>query len=187
MEASTIINTILCVLSFILAGISVWTVYTSIQQNHRIMEQNQKMIENSTRAYVVATLKIATIKKQRSYLVIKNYGCSGATIDNLSFDIDLNKYAFNDSIHPFLHSKNTFIAPNQKYMSVIDGEKLTREGIKTINVTIQYHDSIQTYTETYPINYKGYIENIIEREKIQGGHEMQYMLNAVENLVEEQF
>lgn len=179
LNIETIVNIALCILSFILALISVITVVITIRQNN-------KMIKSNTRAYVVASLKIVTIRKQRSYIVIKNYGNSGATIDNLSFDIDLDKYSFNQKLHPFSHTKGVFIAPNQKYMSVINGAQLTADGIQQFNVTIEYHDSFDHYKETYSMNYKGYIENIVEREQIEG-NELQNILNALENLIEDSF
>ena len=46
MQISDWINVILCILSFILATISVITVIITLKQNHR-------MIENSTRPYIV--------------------------------------------------------------------------------------------------------------------------------------
>ena len=46
MDTPTLINIMLCILSFILAAISVITVVITLRQNNR-------MIDNSTRPYVV--------------------------------------------------------------------------------------------------------------------------------------
>ena len=50
MDISTVINIVLCVLSFILAVISVVTVVITLRQNNR-------MIEESTRPYVTARIE----------------------------------------------------------------------------------------------------------------------------------
>ena len=53
MLVTDLINLILCILSFLLAAISVVTVVITLRQNH-------KMIQNSTRPYVIALLKSQT-------------------------------------------------------------------------------------------------------------------------------
>ena len=49
MSISDWINVVLCILSFVLAAVSVVTVIITIRQNNR-------MIQNSTRPYIVLTI-----------------------------------------------------------------------------------------------------------------------------------
>lgn len=47
------------------------------------------------------------------YLVLKNFGTSGATILNIEYDEVLDTYF---KRKPFEHMQNIFIAPNQSFM-----------------------------------------------------------------------
>ena len=64
MEVSDWINVILCILSFILAVISVITVIITLKQN-------SKMIKNSTRPYVVVYKNITYLNK--NYIDCSSY------------------------------------------------------------------------------------------------------------------
>ena len=61
------INVVLCILSFILAGISVVTVVITLKQNN-------KMIESSTRAYIAVSGQSINVQSGEFLLVVKNYG-----------------------------------------------------------------------------------------------------------------
>lgn len=67
MEISDWINAVLCILSFLLATISVVTVIMTLKQN-------TKMIENSTRPYIVAYGRYTNFQDPQYYLIIKNMG-----------------------------------------------------------------------------------------------------------------
>lgn len=84
MDISTIINTVLSILSFILALISIVTVVITLRQNHT-------MIENATRPYICVYGESINTGKQAFYLVIKNFGYSPATITKFSYEPDLSK------------------------------------------------------------------------------------------------
>ena len=67
MDVATIINIILCVLSFILAVISVVTVVITLRQNN-------KMIEESTRPVISIYTDEINAGNPLFYLVVKNFG-----------------------------------------------------------------------------------------------------------------
>lgn len=74
MQVSDWINVVLCILSFLLALISVVTVLITLRQNHR-------MIENATRPYVSAKYEtVAFPDGTERYIVVKNYGQTSAQI-----------------------------------------------------------------------------------------------------------
>ena len=87
MTISDWINIVLSILSLVLAATSIVIVILTIRQNN-------KMIKNSTRAYVVVYGSYVNYSQPQFYLVIKNYGNSGAIIKSLTCSIDLSKYSF---------------------------------------------------------------------------------------------
>ena len=84
MDISTVVNIVLCILSFILALISIVTVVITLRQNHT-------MIENATRPYICVYGESINTGTSTFYLVIKNFGCSPATITKFSYEPDLSK------------------------------------------------------------------------------------------------
>lgn len=106
MDTATIINTILSVLSFLLAAISLITVVITIKQNN-------KMLENSSRAYVSIYGDVINCQNLSFYIVIKNFGQSSAFITSLKCDTNLKKFSFDENLHPFSHIEGTSIAPKQ--------------------------------------------------------------------------
>ena len=84
MALSDWINAVLCVLSFILAVISVITVIITLKQNN-------KMIENSTRPYIAIYSNVTYFQDTKFYIILKNFGQSGAMIESFTCNIDLFK------------------------------------------------------------------------------------------------
>lgn len=76
MITGEIINLILAILSFILAAISVITVVLTLRQNN-------KMIEATSRAYIVVNAQYINFRNPQIVLVVRNYGSSGAIIKKL--------------------------------------------------------------------------------------------------------
>ena len=81
MDISTIVNIILCVLSFILAAISVVTVVITLRQNN-------KMIEESTRPVISVYTDEINAGNPFFYLIVKNFGKSPAYITKFEYDFD---------------------------------------------------------------------------------------------------
>ena len=81
MDTSTIVNIILCVLSFILAAISVVTVVITLRQNN-------KMIEESTRPVISVYTDEINAGNPFFYLIVKNFGKSPAYITKFEYDFD---------------------------------------------------------------------------------------------------
>lgn len=131
MNISIIINIILCILSSILAAISVATVIVTLRQN-------SAMIENSSRAYVSVYGDIINCQNPIFYLIVKDFGQSSAFIMSLKCDTDLNKFSYAENLHPFSHLENTSIAPNQKFKCTLDQLKLFNPGISSINFEVSY-------------------------------------------------
>lgn len=146
MDTSTIINIILCILSFILAVISVVTVVITVRQNH-------KMIENSTRPYIVIYSATTNFQSPNYYLCIKNFGQSGALITSFVCDCDLKEYSYSNTKVPFENLPNTFIAPGQSLICNVDPLKLFKNP-HSITFSIEYSTGNKKYTDTFTINPK---------------------------------
>lgn len=173
------INIVLCILSFVLAAISVVTVVITLRQNN-------KMIQNSSRPYVVAVAQIVNFQGPSLYLVIKNYGNSGATISKVIFSIDLRKYSYSKEFTPFSKISNTFIAPNQSLLCSLDKSKMLKDGFKSFDVSIEYTDGIHNYSDTFIINFEVFVDNIQTRASTDG-KELKIISYALQELVEKQF
>ncbi len=68
------INVVLCILSFLLVVISIWV-------SIRTLKQNEKMIENATRPYIMVVYETMILPHDlKRYVVVKNYGQTAAKI-----------------------------------------------------------------------------------------------------------
>lgn len=84
MDTPTIVNIVLSILSFCITVISIVFVVLTLKQN-------AKMIESSTRPYVVIYLDSVTICEQQSYFIIKNFGQSSAEIIDFIYPASLEE------------------------------------------------------------------------------------------------
>ncbi len=161
MEISDWINVILCILSFILAVISVITVIITIKQN-------SKMIKNSTRPYIVIYSNSTYFQDVKYYIVLKNFGQTGAKIENFKCNIDLLDYYYLDKRRAFEHIIGTFIAPQQSIIACIDPVKLHKNNIDMIEFDITYSDGINRFDEKCIINYLADTDSVQARASTNG-------------------
>ena len=154
MTLSDGINLGLTVLSLVLAIISIVIVILTLKQNN-------KMIENSSRPYVVVYGEMTNFSDLTFYIVLKNYGNSGAIIKKIVCDLDLSKYNYDTKITPFEAIDNTLLAPNHNIVYAIDHQQLNSDNIEYINFEIEYQSlNGKIYKEKYPINYTAFKKNI---------------------------
>ena len=137
MDVSTIVNIILCVLSFILAAISVVTVVITLRQNN-------KMIEESTRPFISVYTDEINAGNPFFYLVIKNFGKSTAYITKFEYDFDFNgcykirndrDYCSN-LIMPSWHRVNREIC-------TLDYQRIDR----AVTFTLEYHSGAKRHIQ----------------------------------------
>lgn len=121
MDVATIVNIILCVLSFVLAAISVVTVIITLKQNSR-------MIEESTRPVLsFYTASINTGGGPAFYFVARNFGGSIAVIESISSKQDFANFIFGaelldevERFEPIRNLQNAVIAPGQSRICALD-------------------------------------------------------------------
>lgn len=145
METATIVNIILCVLSFILAGISVITVVITLRQNN-------KMIEESTRPVISVYSDEINAGDPSFYLIIKNFGKSTAYITKFEYDFDFKGCFKIHNDKDYLKGlNNSVLAPGQSRICMLDYHKIDRE----VTFTLEYHsDAKKVYTDRFTINLK---------------------------------
>lgn len=109
--------------------------------------QNNKMIFESNKPYLAIFSKIISFNGPYAYLVLKNFGNSGATILNIDYDKSINTYFDKE---PFKNMVNTYIAPNQSFVYPLKDD-LDLEQIITFKINYSYLN--KTYSETYVVKF----------------------------------
>ncbi len=175
MDISVIINIILCVLSFLLAVISVITVVVTLRQN-------SVMLENESRAYVSIYGDTISCHGTIFYLIIKNFGRSNALITSLECDTNLSVFSYVENLVPFSHMKNTSIAPNQVYKCALRQIPLFGSGISTINFKISYESNNKVYCDTFCINLDSFRNLVNVKSSVKKGDELMTIASALQEL-----
>lgn len=148
----------------------------------KTLKQNNQMIEDSTRPYVVMCGKVTNCQDPTFYLVLKNHGTSGATITDIKCDCDLSRYSFSKEHVPFKHFSGTFIAPNQSFICALQRFDLFKE-IHKIKFDISYKSEYKTYKENFVINLDSYNDLIQPRANTKD-KELKIISYALQDLVE---
>lgn len=146
MNTATIINIILCVLSFVLAAVSVITVIITLKQNNR-------MIESSTRPYISIYGIVTDFGAPIYSIVVKNFGQSSAKITKFLCSIDLSTISYSSSHIPFDEIEELNIAPGQALMCDVKYNELKKFG-KFIQFSITYVSNNKEYYENTQLNFE---------------------------------
>ena len=145
MDISTIVNIILCVLSFILAAISVVTVVITLRQNN-------KMIEESTRPVISVYTDEINAGNPFFYLIVKNFGKSPAYITKYEYDFDFKGcYKIRNDRDYLEGLNNAVLAPGQSRICTLDYAKIDKE----VTFTLEYHSGAKkVYSDKFTIDLK---------------------------------
>lgn len=165
MDVATIVNIILCILSFILAVISVVTVVITLRQNY-------KMIEESTRPYISIYIGSTYFSDTVIYLIIKNFGSSSAVIEEFDSDIDFSICSYDVDHIPFEHIVGTHLCPSESILFPINSYKLSQNA-QTINISIKYRASQKIYCEKISVNFDAHCDRAHLRANTQGKHDQE--------------
>ncbi|PQZ54622.1 MULTISPECIES: hypothetical protein [Bacillus] len=108
-------------------------------------------IEEANRPYVVVYRDyIQVLSSIHEYLIIKNFGKSGATIDSIIFEP-----SYIDSMSGkeyFRNIRDAFIAPGQSISTIVSANAFGEEHNGKIKVTIKYHTDKKEYQEVITLN-----------------------------------
>ena len=155
-DISTIVNIMLSIFSFVLAAISVITVVITLKQNN-------KMLEASSKPYVVAYL-VYQESPSHIYLCVKNFGQTSAMVKSLNIEPSFSLYRknCNETIN------NTMLAPNQQLHFLVSDEdksKIINENSFDFSVSVEYQDcsTKKVYNENYKMNME-YVMTVLSSE-----------------------
>lgn len=110
------------------------------------LRQTNKITKEANRPYLAIYYELIQVTSTFTpYLVLKNFGNTGAIIDSVTYSPEF-KNEYNKT--PFLKLSNHFIAPNQSIVTACKFEKPH----KSINFTVKYHNGTSFFTESFVIN-----------------------------------
>lgn len=144
METSIMVNIVLCILSFILAAISVVTVVITLRQN-------SKMIEASSRPYLSMYVSHIFCTDCIDYLVLKNFGNSSAIIKNFECNTDLSVGSYDVGRTPFEHIVEQTICPGQSLNVPLRLHKICSH-TSSLSFLIEYSSGRKLYKDNICIN-----------------------------------
>lgn len=137
--------------------------------------QNNKMIFESNKPNIVIFSKVISFTTPYSYLILKNFSNSGATILNIQYDKDLK--SFFDRV-PFKNIENTFIAPNQSFVyPLLPSIKLD----ETINFTINYKYLNKKYSENCTVTFEQYKD--IAYTKVHSSKDIKELSDVLQEMI----
>ena len=137
--------------------------------------QNNKMIFESNKPNIVIFSKVINFTTPYSYLILKNFGNSGASIINIEYDKDLK--SFFDKI-PFKNLENTFIAPNQSFVYPLLPKIDLNE---TITFTINYKYLNKKYSEKCTVSFEHYKD--IAYTKVHSSKDIKELSSVLQEMV----
>ena len=183
MSTSDIIEIIGIVASFSSSIVGIWISIKALKQSRITNEQNNRMLEESTRPFITIYLDAITICEQASYFVVKNFGSSPATITHFEYDPILKQtpQAFPQLREQFDFVENIVLAPGQSKLLQYNVLKLSKD---LLEFRITYTDTRKEYSETVTMNVKNFIHLPVSRPEshIPEGNERQ--VHALREMVE---
>lgn len=136
-------------LSALLTIVSLVISVKALKQSQKSIELTEKSILDSNRPYVVIYRDYIQVSSTvHEYVIIKNFGNTGAIIDQILFSPVLLDDIRGKKI--FEHISGTFIAPGQSISTVSSVNVFKREkDLPDTNISITYHDDIKKYENRY--------------------------------------
>lgn len=174
LKPSDIIEIISIIVSAIVSIVAIAISLKSLKQSRITNEQNNRMLEESTRPYITIYLDAITICEQTSYFVLKNFGNSPALITKFEYDPALKETKQRSSLlqEQFDFINHIVLAPGQSKLLEYNVTKLPSD---TVEFHISYMSNGIEYHETVIMNVKNFIHLPVSRpsSKIADGNERQ--------------
>lgn len=169
MDASNIISSLIALIAVV---ISIAT-----------LQQNRNMLEESTRPYIVVYVTETNFQSPTKYLVVKNFGQTGALITKFKTDPDLLFYSRVDNRRPFGKIENSFLAPGQSHVCNIDFEKARRNC--NVSFEIMYETKFKTYADSTTLSLIAESDNLTSRASTEN-KELEIISYTLQSFVERQ-
>lgn len=150
----------------------------TLKQAQITNEQNNRMLEESTRPYIAIYLDTITICEQSSFFVLKNFGQSPAKITLFDFDPILKTLQTGQEEGDRLINeqydfvKGLTLAPGQSKMMLCKVNLIPKD---IVTFKIGYTSSEKYYEDIFELNVKNYAHIPVPRPKthIRPGYERQ--------------
>lgn len=166
--------------------ISLFTSIVAIAISLKTLKQNSIMINESTRPYVVMYSQVTNFQNPAFYLVLKNFGQSGATITNIECDTNLSLFSHSETRIPFSNFQGVFIAPGQSFSTNLDVKKIyiDKDIIPNpISFKISYKNESNIFSDTFTIHFDAYT-NLINTRASTSNKELKIISYTLQDLVE---
>lgn len=175
---SDIIEIIGIIASLTVSIVAIVISLKTLKQAQITNEQNNRMLEESTRPYITIYLDAITICEQDSFFVLKNFGQSPGTITLFEYDsvlktLESNHVEGNRLINEqYDFVKGLTLAPGQSKMMLCNVPKIPKN---SLSFKIGYISSSKYYEECIELNVKNYTHIPVTRPKacIPEGNERQ--------------
>lgn len=142
--------------------ISLITGIIAIVISIKTLNQNNQMIEESTRPYITIYTGTTYFQDTAYFIILKNFGQSGAYITNFSCNRSFEEYTCIGNSIPFRHINNTHIAPGQSFRYRIDSTKLLEDRDPLV-FFIEYKTQEKSYSESIVINIEADLDVVLSR------------------------
>lgn len=124
------------------------------------LRQNSKMIKESTRPYIGIYGLSTYLGFRQYYIILKNFGQSGAIIDSITYSFDISELSKHKDFEPFSHLDGVTIMPGQSYRSAIDFDKVQERNLEYIYFHLVYHFGSDKYEEEICLKIDGNLGNL---------------------------
>ena len=161
---------------------SLLTSIVAIVISLKTLKQNSVMINESTRPYVVMYSQTTNFQNSSLYLVLKNFGQSGATITKLECDFDLSLWSVINNKTPFSNFEGVFIAPGQSFLTSLHTRKVF-ENPHPITFKITYRSGNRSYSDSFTINPSSRAD-LVKTRAATDGKELKIISYTLQDLVE---
>ena len=148
------------------------------------LKQNSKMIDETSRPYVAIYAKTTNFQSPQYYLVIKNFGQTGATISSIKCSPDITPFSIRSDHIPFSNFAETYIAPGQSFICNVKAREFCSQK-EIFYFDITYIGNGKEYHDTYPINPKADAD-LVHVRAATDGKELRSISYSLQDLVEKQ-
>lgn len=169
MDASDIISSLIALIAVV---ISIAT-----------LQQNRNMLEESTRPYIAVYVTETNFQNPTKYLVVKNFGQTGALITKFETNPDLILYSLSANLRPFGKIENSFLSPGQSHVCNIDFAKARSNC--NVSFEIMYETKYKKYADSITLNLVAESDNLTSRASTED-KELEIISYTLQSLVERQ-
>lgn len=193
MQLSDYIQIASIIASLLISVVSISIAVKTLKQNQEMLENNKKMLENTFRPYITIYGTTTNFDNPSYYIVLKNCGQSSALITQFKCDTDLTPFAFaydqtkNNFQKPFENILNTYLAPNQSFIFVMDLKRAINgtgqiKGTDKVVFDITYSWNSISFSESIVLNLKAHY--LLGSSRANNPNKLKTISYALQDLVE---